>query len=413
MKTLLISLGLLIALATTPAAQVPTVINIEIDYMQQGLHSHEPNQAVLDAVVDMFACQGIQMNLVVSQAIPHVNIIQCDDPDNDNFWDCRHANSFSTMKTAFAQTNQTPGWHYCIIGHFYDSGDGIDSSGKAEIDGNDLIVTLGGGNDGTGTDFQVAATLVHELGHNLGLGHVSPNTTGATGEYSPNYASLMAYQYQLSGVATKMECLGLVGNVHRLKDLDYSSGRMPRLDEGALRESRGVGIHGVDWNCNGSFDSGTVMRDLDGDEDWCAAPSGSSVLDDYDDWANIRDTTGDPAVFLDLTAHDSETCASIRSALPPPGPADVDDPLPCFEDGPPTLTTETCPSGLMVWVDPNASAGSGIGRSPYNDLSIAYGVSPDESVLYLQPGTYTNGGTALLFDRPMVLAGPGGAVVAP
>ena len=50
-----------------------TVMNIEIDYMDStptGGHSHGPQPDEIAAVVQMFACHGITLNIVVDQAIP-------------------------------------------------------------------------------------------------------------------------------------------------------------------------------------------------------------------------------------------------------------------------------------------------------------------------------------------------------
>ena len=71
--------AVLLGVGALPGAEVPTVINVEVDYMVGGTHSHEPSQLVLDALVQMFACQGITLNLMVDDVIPHEDVIQCDD----------------------------------------------------------------------------------------------------------------------------------------------------------------------------------------------------------------------------------------------------------------------------------------------------------------------------------------------
>src|SRR5690606_25252122 len=78
---------LLATLGLAPAAaQVPTVINVEIDYMGPvitGGHSHRPSQAEIDAVVQMFACRGITLNVVIDDEIAHQYVMRRD-PDNAN-----------------------------------------------------------------------------------------------------------------------------------------------------------------------------------------------------------------------------------------------------------------------------------------------------------------------------------------
>jgi predicted molibdopterin-dependent oxidoreductase YjgC len=39
---------------------------------------------------------------------------------------------------------------------------------------------------------------MHELGHNLGLLHAGNQDEGSIGQYKPNYASVMAYRYQVT-----------------------------------------------------------------------------------------------------------------------------------------------------------------------------------------------------------------------
>ena len=309
------TLGIGLLLAAVSGAQgtplPPTHINVEIDYMRApNGHTHEPSQAVLDALVQMFACQGITLNLFVSDAVPHIDVVQNSIPDQD-FFSFPGPDSFSQYKGIYGQTAGALGWHYCLLAHDYDllDGEGIGSSGYGEGSGNDFIVTLGGWDNGVGTDFEVAATIAHELGHNLGLDHGSPTSALAYDNepYAPNYASIMSYQYQLEGIASQMECLGLVANDHRLKELDYSHGRMGSLAEASLNERIGVGINAVDWNCNGTPDVSLVNRNLDFRRSWCDSGSGIGVLRDYDDWANIVDYTYSPAVKargLSLTVWD-------------------------------------------------------------------------------------------------------------
>ena len=68
----------------------------------------------------------------------------------------------------------------------------------------------------------------------------------------------------------------------------------------------------------------------------------------------------------------------------------------------------------MIWVDPSyQGVESGIGDEPFNTLIEAHDAAPAGSVLFLQPGTYTNNGSLIVLTKQLVLAGPGGAVVSP
>ena len=430
MKTRLLFGAALLAAAPlgAPSAQVPTLINVEIDYMVQPGHSHLPSQDILDALVQMFACHGITLNLWVSDAVPHINVIRCTDLE-DPFWTCADPTSFATYKSLYADTAGMEDWHYCLIGHDYDSGDGPGSSGRS--DGvNDFIVTLGQWINGIGTDFEVAGTFAHELGHDLGLNHASPNTFNASGPFSPNYASVMSYQYQLVGVRNGLECLGFAAEPHLYKDLDYSNGRLPILNEGALFETVGVGIHPVDWDCDGSITPFAKIEDVDVEDTWCSEPSPAfpGLVADYDDWSNLEDRTGEDSVVLDQVTRLDIDCVR-RDELPMaitdpdgnridteigPQPDHVPDPSLCPDVAGPTLATEPCVAGQMVWADPNSIVPipMGTGSTPYGDVSTAVGAAPSGSVIFLQPGAFAEPGP-LVITRPMVLAGVGSSVIVP
>ena len=97
------------------------------------------------------------------------------------------------------------------------------SSGQAEINGDDMIVaTLCWGTNPA----SVANTIVHELGHNLGLLH-----GGFEGvNWKPNYNSVMNYKYQFPGADNN--CTPPADGV-----LDFSVG--DRID---LNETRFSGV---------------------------------------------------------------------------------------------------------------------------------------------------------------------------
>lgn len=266
-------------------AQTPTVINVEVDYMElNGDHVHHLYGPEIDALVAMFACQGITLNIEISDRISEVSVIDCLGP------------VFQGLKAAHCDHLGEPGWHYCIMAHNYDCGGGVTgSSGLAEVFGDDFIVTLGWWEDQVGSPFDRAGTFAHELGHNLGLTHGGDQDEGQVTTYKPNYASVMTYRYQTRGVGYGLSCYGVAGaqcNDVPFRNLDYSHGTLPPLNEAALSETDGVGYGPVDWNCNHVFDAGTIAHDLGGlSENWCTANGSIEVLTDYDDWSNIVDVT--------------------------------------------------------------------------------------------------------------------------
>ena len=114
-----------------------------------------------------------------------------------------------------------------------------DSSGQAELPGNDTVVSLGC----YGSTTNVANTIVHEMGHNLNLHHGGTVDTNN----KSNYNSVMNYLFQFAGIDTNCDAAG--DGV-----LDYSHGTRPSLNESSLNEALGVcGGSGpaLDWNGTG------------------------------------------------------------------------------------------------------------------------------------------------------------------
>jgi hypothetical protein len=176
--------------------------------------------------------------------------------------------------------------------------------GRAELSGNDVLVTLGGlGLSVTpGIPRNVLVNrqrlvLAHELGHNLGLRHGGHDEVPD----KPNYLSVMTYLYgdrglpdpawadagqrwlQARGLVSPNPCLirdGLCGDPALLR-VDYSDGSGAALDEAALVEALGLGRPGaapVDWSQDGAI--GPASRDLNGDGQL-------GVLLDGDDWGRV------------------------------------------------------------------------------------------------------------------------------
>ena len=129
-------------------------------------------------------------------------------------------------------------FHYALFAHALGYGSPTDplvprkTSGIADSAGGDLMVTLGLWDGQTGTPFVQGSTLLHELGHNLGLKHGGVVPSGLLeANCKPNYQSVMNYLFQVRGLLLPSGS----------PVIDLSRQQLPSLTETALAESSGLG----------------------------------------------------------------------------------------------------------------------------------------------------------------------------
>ena len=294
---------------------------IEIDYMDCATaggdcatgdtHSHRPKTAAVNAVIQAFAnanvnnpdgTTGINLHIDVSNAIAHQNNLNI---NGLCFNGGTGIGSFDAVKNDpanFGPNNPRRfAYHYALFTHQQVSTS--TSSGCGELPGNDFQVALGGWNVGSGdldgdglpdanvgTVQQQAGTLMHELGHNLNLGH-----GGGDGvNFKPNYLSIMNYRFQVSGLPpTDPDGTGPLTGV-----VDYSRSALANLNEFNLSEAAGIGdgtintFHvcpngstqgdagnaAIDWDCDGNTTGTGLTGDINGDRA-CVGPGKNGTLD--------------------------------------------------------------------------------------------------------------------------------------
>lgn len=287
-------------LGTTAGLDLPALgvsplrrdILIEYDWFDDSLdcgnHTHRPTQTSFDIVTAAFAAAP----LTNPDGSTGINFIhdrgQGGELSGGNFVSDAdgvlvggvNSPEFQGYKSSHFADERRGYFHYAILPHRYNSTSS--SSGQAEIFGDDLIVSLYCAN----SSYNVAHTIVHELGHNLGLLHGGDDFCN----YKPNYNSVMNYRYQFPGVDSN--CTPPGDGV-----LDYSVGDRLVLDENDLDENDGVcGAPSWDWNGNSVIES-SVAFDTNSDDDFQVQLCGGtlSTLDDHDDWGGLLlDVLPDP-----------------------------------------------------------------------------------------------------------------------
>ena len=135
-----------------------------------------------------------------------------------------------------------------------------------------------------GTILQQAGTLMHELGHALGLLHGGEEDVNN----KPNYLSVMNYSFQACGVPTSAGLLPGICDYSRL----VQGALLPPLDENeprrVCRHRRRPRLRLMDWNANGITEGvsqcGPIFSNTTADandDGICIKPGPNGILDTH------------------------------------------------------------------------------------------------------------------------------------
>lgn len=300
-------------------------IFIELDYMNSTDEGIIPRREALQKVVDSFALQDIAIHFDAGDLFDKAEGIN---PDN---FDLGGGNQvpFSagigmgvpsydkradlyTIKRENFSFSRMPIFHYMLMANSQNEDGEAGSGGLGEINANDFLISLGnwGLNSDTDADLNMlinyqASTIMHELGHNLGLLHGGYEDKN----HKPNYLSTMNYMYQLEGLPTigdnegdryyyhtdlmysdtncnpnNIPMTNAYDADYRNFIIDFSNGTSGILQERTVIETQGLlrpGSSGIDFDCDNTISAVAAPIYLDNDNNLTS-------LNDYNDWLYIN-----------------------------------------------------------------------------------------------------------------------------
>ena len=267
------------ALGASPAHKD---IFVEVDWYEDSLdcaaHSHAVTAAAAAEAIAMFAnagvsnpdrSSGIRLHIDYGQGAPFTGGTRVTSADARMTGGLD--GEFLTEKAANFLIQREGYFHYAISAHdFTDRSAG----GLGEIGGDDFVIAAGC----QLTAFNIATIFNHELGHNLGLQHGGDTACNN----KPNYASIMNYTFNYSGVDDSCDAVGDGA-------LDYSYGLNPTINESRILEASGVcGNPGIDWNLNTLIDATPYARNLNAYAEEATDCGGTlTTLTDHNDWGSL------------------------------------------------------------------------------------------------------------------------------
>jgi hypothetical protein len=237
-------------------------IFVEIDCMS----GFCPTSTDINAVESAFAAEGFTLHLVLDETALVVrnplHVWVDTDADLNNDYDNIKKNHFGTV----AERNTAGGtlgagrdyleakaqvFRYILFAQNIntDVNTACGPSGQAELGGNDAIVSVGcisGTNKFVNSAQERQGTLMHELGHMLGLRHGG----GDDDNCKPNHISVMNYARQMPW--SSLSATTAAGSPTEWK-VTFSRQDLADLDENGLGEASGVTITSGQWGGITSF----------------------------------------------------------------------------------------------------------------------------------------------------------------
>ena len=270
-----------------------------------GVNTGAFDQAV-NRVVDSFAkapvnnpdnVNGINLHIISSEGVgAYPEVISWNDFTNikNSFF----GNPDERAESAIIKAKKLV-FHYCLFAN-KQVGNG---SGRGEWPGNDFLITLGSSPEKD----DLAATFMHELGHNLGLHHGGNEPLN----YKPNYISVMNYMFQLDSYGTGRSLDFSVGNHNPLveSNLNENSGvgeavkTVWRLTNGSVAIS--AGNLAIDWNADGNIVVNVQMNLNNFPQEPNA--NNDETLRDYNDWGTLFYRFRGTSAFSSGAQEDSHT----------------------------------------------------------------------------------------------------------
>jgi hypothetical protein len=406
----------IVDLAAMGAAVGQKDIFIQLDWMQDATHNQQLDPAAVTQLVTAYAANGYSLHV---DAGPNSTLNY---GTNATWGSLSRARStgyqaglgtgtvdaagnatynwtaFNAIKAAsFLPTGRGQIFHYALaasqLGNMGNSGI---SSPRGT--GNDIIISLGAFTGGVGSVDEQTGTLMHELGHNLGLDHGG----GDSVNFKPNYFSVMNYAFSLRGI---------VKNGKRI--FDYSHGGQRDLVESGpygLDEGAGVGPNAtgfqtqhfcpakgtkpaaripvanaagrIDWNCDGVPDTSSVNADINADPKQPMNTLGTLV--DYDDWSHLKLTAGAIGSFGAPVPE-----APIESRLDDPTPEMMREILPLDTTAPVTSAQASPAANQAGWSN--------------GDVTVTISASDDISGVARTEHNLDDGGWTL-YSTPLVIS---------